>query len=59
MNYGKCKCGKPLVPIWYKEKERDCHGVLTGRERTACSHLLCEYCGKSYTVDDTFDSEWR
>lgn len=22
MNFGKCECGRPLVPIWYKEKEQ-------------------------------------
>lgn len=59
MNYGKCECGRPLIPIWYKEKERDSNGIVTDRERIACSYLLCESCGRNYTVDDSFDSEWR
>lgn len=59
MDYGKCECSAPLVPIWFTEHERDRHGIKTGRKRTACSHLLCEYCGKQYPVDDTFDGEWR
>ena len=56
--YGLCKCGSPLTPVRFIEKEY-VHGVFTGRTRISVSHLLCEDYGRSYTVDDSFDSEWR
>lgn len=58
--YGTCpECGYPLSPVFFTEEERDRHGILTGRKRKACSHLLCERCGFVEIVDDTFDGEWR
>lgn len=60
-NYGECECGAPLIPVWFIEKQREYKNgdmVLTGKKRRACSHLTCEYCGKNYPVDDTFDGEW-
>lgn len=56
--YGTCECEAPLEPVWFTEYERK-RGIKTGRKRTACSHLVCEYCGKTYPVDDTFDGKWR
>jgi hypothetical protein len=59
--YGTCECGAPLSPVWFIEEE---HKVIcgeyikTGRKRRACSHLECEYCGRRYPVDDTFDGGW-
>ena len=58
IDYGSCSCGEKLNPVFFKEKEYDDFGIPTGRTRMACSHLLCEYCGKSYAVDDTFDGPW-
>lgn len=61
--YGQCECGNNLIPIWFEEKEYEttCDGFryATGRVRTACSHLTCEYCGKNYCVDDSYDLPWR
>lgn len=59
VDYGTCECGFPLEPVWFTEEERNKRGIKTGRKRTACSHLLCEYCGKVYPVDNTFDKPWR
>lgn len=56
--YGICECGTPLSPVWFIEEERDKHFHKTGRKRKACSHLICEDCGKTYPVDDTFDGMW-
>lgn len=60
--YGKCsKCENDLEPVWYTEhEERFEYGlrVKTGRTRTACSHLLCPYCGNVECVDESFDGPW-
>lgn len=59
MEYGICyRCGSPLQPVFFTEAERDSHGILTGRVRKACSHLLCERCGCTEVVDNTFDGPW-
>jgi uncharacterized protein with PIN domain len=55
----KCdKCGNITVKIWFKEIEYR-KGIPTGRERNAVSHMLCENCGKTFCVDDTFDGDWH
>lgn len=59
--YGECVCGNELSPVWFTEYETEKIGgysYKTGRKRRACSHLICENCGKEYCVDDTFDGEW-
>ena len=58
-NYGKCSCGCNLEPVWFKEKERDFYGISTWRYHKACSYLMCGQCGKRYTVDDSFDDDWK
>ena len=30
----------------------------TGRYRIACDYLVCDYCGNTSPVDDTFDYPW-
>lgn len=58
--YGLCECGKPLSPVWYWEEERDdVYHIKTGRQRLACSYLVCDFCGKTYPVDGTFDKPWE
>lgn len=60
MDYGQCGfCRTPLTPVWFTEQQRDAAGIKTGLVRRACSYLLCEECGARYTVDETFDGEWR
>lgn len=59
-HYGTCeKCGEPLSPVWFTEKERDRHGIWTGRTRHAVDYLLCESCGERECVDDSFDGPWQ
>lgn len=62
-DYGVCnKCGTPLHPVWFEEKERVIKdGIMypTGRVRKACDHLICTLCGNKETVDDSFDGSWR
>lgn len=54
--YGVCsRCNYSLSPVYFREEERNKQNVLTGRVRKACSHLVCECCGKQECVDDTFD----
>lgn len=62
--YGVCgKCGAPLEPVWFREKERRIvNGVMTytGRTRDAVSHLICSHgCIGDYPVDDSFDGLWE
>ncbi len=61
--YGECKCGTPLVPIFFTEFEyaQTSMGIRykTGRHRRAVSHLLCENCGRQYPIDDSFDGPWE
>ena len=62
--YGSCEyCGSPLQPVWFTEKEYEIssNGVryATGRQRRACSHLVCMDCLKNFAVDDTFDGPWE
>lgn len=59
--FGECECGYGLQPVYYEEAETkryDWGEVKTGRYRKACSHLFCDYCGRQYCVDDTFDGPW-
>lgn len=60
--YGECsECGDALKPVWFiEEEETVTYGVRTktGRKRKACSHLLCESCGNTECVDDSFDGSW-
>ena len=54
--FGNCiECGYKLSPVYFEDKERNEHHHLTGRTRTACSHLLCENCGHTVAVDGSFD----
>lgn len=58
-DYGNCdKCNAPLEAIWFKEIERDSHGIKTGRVRDSVSVLVCPYCLKNFSVDDSFDENW-
>lgn len=59
--YGSCECGYSLSPVYFEEREsiiRDGHLTWTNRYKKACSHLVCESCGKNYCVDNTFDGNW-
>lgn len=60
--FGICsRCGTPLVPVWFTEKEqivKDGIMYYTGRKRRACSHLTCPECLKNEVVDDSFDGGW-
>lgn len=59
--YGKCSCGHELEPVYFEEEEYVVNSgrmTKTGRVRKAVSHLICESCGKSHCVDDTFDRSW-
>lgn len=56
-NFGKCKCGGNLQPVYFMEEER-IKGVKTGRKRSAVSHLVCEDCLRNECVDDSFDGNW-
>lgn len=46
-----------ITKVRFLEEER-IKGRKTGRVRDAVSHLLCEECGRSFAVDDTFDGPW-
>ena len=59
MTYGTCGCGGPLKPKWFREHEKDAAGRETGRTRKACSCLVCDWCGRNHTVDDSFDGPWE
>ena len=60
ISYGICTlCDAPLIPIRFVEDEYSASHIKTGRKRIAVSHLECSYCGKHYTVDDTFDGPWE
>ena len=42
-DYGNCdECNAPLKAIWFKEIERDSHGIKTGRVRDSVSVLVCQ-----------------
>lgn len=56
--YGTCECEAPLEPVWFTEYERN-KGIKTGRKRTACSHLVCEYCGVEYQKNREKIEEYR
>lgn len=57
---GLCsKCLKDLSPVWFEEIEYDKYHRQTGRKRMAISHLLCEYCGHTECIDDSFDAQWH
>lgn len=60
--YGYCsKCGYPLMPVLFIEKEYDNRYGFpyeTGRKRFAVDYLLCENCGNRECVDDSFDGKW-
>lgn len=61
--YGVCEeCQTPLEPVWFTEDQYVIIGgyrCKTGRQRTACSHLICPCCLKKYVVDDSFDGPWN
>lgn len=51
-------CGHFMTQVLCEEKERIINGThikYTGRTRTVCSHLLCENCGNTQIVDETYD----
>lgn len=56
--YGTCKCGAPLVPVWFRECEY-IKGIPTGRTRLAVSHLECPECLTNVVIDDSFDEPWE
>ena len=60
--FGNCgHCNGELSPVWFIEKEEIIekgHIYETGRKRQACSHLVCDICGKKECVDDSFDFRW-
>ncbi len=59
-DFGKCEvCEGKLKPTGYfKEKEYDVGGKLTGRVKNSLNSLECPKCFKKFAVDDTFDGEW-
>lgn len=52
-------CGRKMSPVYFTDIERDRHGMITGRQRKAVSHLLCDGCGHEEIVDDSMDSPWE
>ena len=61
-DYGECKCGRSLLPVWFTEEETEVVGGImtkTGRKRKSCSHLECPRCLKRFVVDDSFDKPYR
>lgn len=61
--WGYCpKCGKPLHPVWFFEKEWNySQGFAkeTGRVRKNINYLLCDFCGHYDSVDDSFAGPWK
>ncbi len=60
MIFDNCECGGVVTAVWYEEEEffpNSC--TLTGRVRTAVSHLSCIECFSNFAVDDSFDRPWR
>lgn len=55
--FGKCECGQKLKPVYFLEKEF-VNGEYTNRERIAISYLLCDFCGNTECVDNSFDDNW-
>lgn len=47
-------CNSKTYPVFYTEAEEG-----TGRKKLALSHFECIRCYKKFTVDDSFDGEWR
>lgn len=59
-HFGQCnQCGGNIEAVRFIEPERDRHNILTGRKRTAVSHLECDSCLKHFIVDDSMDGPWR
>lgn len=60
---GNCpNCGELLYPVWFIEKEWDYNQGFaheTGRVRKNVNYLLCEFCGHSESVDDSFAEPWK
>ena len=54
----KCADDNKLIPIYFIEHEY-IKGKKTGRIRRAVSHLECAVCGRSFTIDDSFDALWH
>lgn len=55
--YGNCPmCGSEFyAPKYTKVKEVDDRGIPTGRVIAICDYLLCDDCGHTDCVDDSFD----
>ena len=61
IDYGACKCGADLEPVFFIEEETRCvdgYMIHTGRKRRAVSHLTCPNCLRNFPVDDSFDGPW-
>lgn len=62
--YGSCsKCGADLAPVYFTEEEYRIEPIThiqykTGRSRRAVDYLLCDCCGNTEAVDDSFDGLW-
>jgi len=59
-NYGKCiRCETNLIPgdIAILDEEKISNRMLlkTGKKIRTIGYLICPYCLKKYTVDDSFD----
>lgn len=57
--FGKCQCGTELDAVWFTEKEKNSHGLPTGRVRRAVDFLECPHCGKRYQIDSCYDEPWH
>ena len=54
-----CQCGTELDAVWFTEKEKNSHGLPTGRVRRAVDFLECPHCGKRYQIDSCYDEPWH
>lgn len=52
----KCpRCGNDMYIVYSEISEYNKYGTPTGRSKRIANYLLCEYCGKKETIDDSFD----
>jgi hypothetical protein len=58
--YGTCeKCKSPFQPVYFIDEELDSvYFQPTGRTRISVDYLLCDTCGDTIIVDNSFDGPW-
>lgn len=61
MRFGLCECGGILEGVFFEMQESKINGgimIHTNRYKRACSHMVCQDCGRNHAVDDSFDGDW-